>query len=258
MGSRRNVHVKDTGTATVASATAVLLLTAVFFLVNACSSGIQPEPATGTGMHTARPDNPATAAAMPDTTGMTTTEQANNSSSPLENQISENVSVDNNTDTTGDASVDVTVSEPVACTASDTVMQARMLSLINAARAQARNCGNEPFAATSPLTWNSTLLIAAKAHSIDMTSHNFFSHTGSDGSDISARVSATEYNWDRVGENIAAGQRSVAETVNGWLESEGHCSNLMNADFEEVAVACVEDRKADYGRYWTNVLGRRF
>lgn len=218
-------------------------------------------------MNTDGTDIPVPGAATPDA-GNTTTDQLANASIPLDIQESGESTTGDNTSDPGDAPVEVTdgssgitetaESEPVVCTASDANMQERMLLLINAARAQARNCGNESYAATSPLTWNAKLLIAAKVHSIDMSSHNFFSHTGSDGGDISARVSATGYNWDRIGENIAAGQRSAAETVDSWLESEGHCKNLMNVEFEEVAVACIEDRKADYGRYWTNVLGRRF
>lgn len=152
---------------------------------------------------------------------------------------------------------DTPVDTPVSlatCTSSETDMQQRMLQLINDARATERVCGTESFLATGALLWNSTLASAAGRHSDDMATHNFFDHTGSDGSTASARVTAEGYRWRTVGENIAAGRQTAAETVTDWLESPGHCSNIMNPSFTEVAVACVENDSSDYRRYWTNVL----
>ena len=133
-----------------------------------------------------------------------------------------------------------------------------MLDLINTARAEARSCGTEFFAATSPLAWNTQLLAAARTHSEDMAQHNFFSHTGSDGSNVGDRATAAGFTWQRIGENIAAGQTSAESAVNGWIDSPGHCRNLMNPNFTEVSVACVENSDSDYNRYWTNVLGTPF
>lgn len=151
-----------------------------------------------------------------------------------------------------------TVTLPVTCSASDEDMRSRMLDLINSARAEARNCGATAYSATTPLAWNTQLVNAAKTHSQDMAQHNFFSHTGSDGSDIGDRASAAGFVWQRVGENIAAGQTSAESAVNGWLDSPGHCQNLMNPNFTQVSVACVENSGSDYVRYWTNVLGTPF
>jgi len=146
------------------------------------------------------------------------------------------------------------VDQTVACSAPVEHIQQRTLQLINQARAQPRSCGTESFEATTAVSWNTRLLQAAEKHSVDMTQHNFFDHTGSDGSSVAARVDETGYQWRAVGENIAAGQRSASEVVAGWLASPGHCRNLMNPVFAEVAVTCVEDNGADFTRYWTNVL----
>lgn len=142
----------------------------------------------------------------------------------------------------------------VACTSPIEHIQQRTIELINQARSQPQNCGTEAFAATDPVNWNTKLLQAADQHSADMTQHNFFDHTGSDGSSVATRVNDAGYEWGAVGENIAAGQLSAAEVVAGWLDSPGHCRNLMNPVFTEVAVTCAEDNGADYTRYWTNVL----
>jgi len=146
----------------------------------------------------------------------------------------------------------------VSCNAGSDDIQLSTLSLINNARALARSCGDTFFEATSPLVWNSKLATAAQLHSDDMAVHNFFSHTGSDGLSVSQRVDAQQYNWRSVGENIAAGQPTTESVVEAWLESPGHCKNLMNPKFEEMAVECVENTGAQYRQYWTNVLGTSF
>jgi uncharacterized protein YkwD len=106
------------------------------------------------------------------------------------------------------------------------------------------------------LRWNAALATAANRHSTDMATRNFFSHTGSDGSDVGQRVSAAGYRWTAVGENIAGGQSSVSSVMSGWLASAGHCNNIMGASYQDVAVACVARPGSTYTRYWTMVLAR--
>jgi len=69
---------------------------------------------------------------------------------------------------------------PLGCTAPESQIRQRALELINAARAESRMCGTVSYAAAPPVTWNSKLAQAARKHSNDMASNNFFSHTGSD------------------------------------------------------------------------------
>ncbi len=130
-----------------------------------------------------------------------------------------------------------------------------MLSRVNEARGQARQCGNQDFKAVEPLTWSCKLEAAAKRHSQDMAEQNYFSHTDPNGVGIQQRVSNQAYNWQAVGENIAAGQRSVSAVVNGWLESPGHCQNIMNATFTEMGMAKAEEPDSRYSTYWTQTLG---
>ena len=135
--------------------------------------------------------------------------------------------------------------------------QRDLLQQVNAARASARTCGKVVRPAATPLVWNANLQVAAARHSTDMARNNFFSHTGSDGSDLGDRATAAGYNWRGIGENIAAGQSSVTTVMNGWLASEGHCNNIMEASFNDVALACVSQPGTAYGKYWTMELGRR-
>ena len=103
--------------------------------------------------------------------------------------------------------------------------------------------------------WNNRLAQAAANHANDMVTHNFFSHDGSDGLGVSDRADAVAYNWRAIGENIAAGQRDIEEVHQGWLDSPGHCRNIMNSLYTEVGAACVTSNSADYGTYWVVVFG---
>ncbi|BFN33010.1 hypothetical protein VHTUMSATKI_32050 [Vibrio harveyi] len=83
------------------------------------------------------------------------------------------------------------------------------------------------------------------------------SHTGSNGSTLSSRVNATGYAWSRLGENVARGQRSIDAVMNSWLSSEGHCLNIMNADFDQMGSSMVENQSTNYRYYWTQVFAKQ-
>jgi len=135
------------------------------------------------------------------------------------------------------------------------VLDVEVLAAVNAARASPRDCGEQRFDAAPPLRWNDALTQAALAHSSDMATHRYFSHTEKNGSVVDDRASRAGYAWQRIGENIAAGQKSVAEAVASWLDSPGHCANIMNPGFEEMGLAYAVNPQR--GRvYWTQVLGR--
>jgi uncharacterized protein YkwD len=107
-----------------------------------------------------------------------------------------------------------------------------------------------------PLVMNPLLRQAAQAHSEDMLDNNFFSHTGSNGSSHGQRISATGYRAATTGENIAAGRSTADATMNQWMNSSGHCRNLMSADFTEIGVGHANGSGARYRDYWTQKFGR--
>lgn len=134
--------------------------------------------------------------------------------------------------------------------------QADVLRAVNAARAQARSCGIEAKPAVAALGWNDSLFAAAAAHSQDMAQRNYFSHTSPEGKSAGDRMLLAGYRFSAWGENIAAGQPSVNVVMAGWLASEGHCRNIMNTVFTEIAVACVSTSRPMYPTYWTMVLSK--
>jgi hypothetical protein len=114
-----------------------------------------------------------------------------------------------------------------------------MLNSINSVR---RSAGQPP------LRTNNRLHNAAQRHSEDMARHQFMSHTGSDGSTMGQRITATGYSFSRAGENVAMGQRDVSGVMNSWVNSPGHYNNLIG-QFVEVGLGLARDSN---GRnYWT-------
>nr|WP_306395715.1 CAP domain-containing protein [Massilia sp. REN29] len=127
---------------------------------------------------------------------------------------------------------------------------------VNEARASARSCGDQSFPPAPPLAWNPALGDAALAHSRDMATRRYFSHRARDGSEAADRAARAGYGWRRVGENIAFGQRSPREAVEGWLDSPGHCANIMNRGFTEMGAAYGVTPERQSGIiYWTQVFG---
>ena len=135
--------------------------------------------------------------------------------------------------------------------------QAEALRLINAYRAAGAQCGSSgSFGPTTPLTWNNTLTQAALVHAEDMLARNYFSHTGSDGSNPGDRATAAGYPWSALGENIAAGYPTVAVVVAGWMNSPGHCANLMQPAFREIGMVCLSgNANSRRPTYWAQSLG---
>jgi uncharacterized protein YkwD len=129
--------------------------------------------------------------------------------------------------------------------------QTDTLQLINQRRAAGASCGSEgTFGPAPPLAWNDRLAAAALSHAGDMAENDYFAHESRDGTTPAQRVSAAGYDWSTAGENIAAGQGSVPEVVNGWMNSPGHCANIMNSQFVHFGMACAADPDSTYRHYW--------
>jgi uncharacterized protein YkwD len=113
-----------------------------------------------------------------------------------------------------------------------------VLRLTNEARAAGHNCDSEGnFGKAGPLAMESRLRCAARLFSKTLAESGTFSHDGPDGSTVETRLNAAGYTrrstW---GENIAKGQTTPAQVVTGWLDSDGHCANIMNPNFTQIGV----------------------
>ena len=133
-----------------------------------------------------------------------------------------------------------------------------VVDLVNERRAVSQDCGSEgQFAPVPPVSANTQLACAARRHSLDMAQRGYFSHVDPDGVAPDTRILATGYQPRAMGENIAAGAATPLMVVNGWMESDGHCRNIMDATFTELGVGYIVDETTQYRRYWTQAFGAR-
>jgi uncharacterized protein YkwD len=129
----------------------------------------------------------------------------------------------------------------------------RALQLVNDVRARGTHCGDELFGPAPPVTLSGTLANVALGHANDMAEKNYFEHVDPTGQSPADRVRATGYLEKLVGENIAYGPKSVDEVVQGWLDSPGHCENIMDPRFVEMGIALAPGH-VKRGLYWVQVL----
>jgi uncharacterized protein YkwD len=128
-------------------------------------------------------------------------------------------------------------------TAGQTTVESQVITLVNQQR-KAAGCG--------AVVYNAKLRTAAYNHSLDMATHNFFDHTGSDGSTFVTRVQAAGYSAP-LGENIAWGWRTPADVMNAWMNSAPHKANILNCSARSIGVGMA--KKADGTPYWTQEFG---
>lgn len=126
----------------------------------------------------------------------------------------------------------------------------KMLSLINAVRSTGCKCGSTNMPKVNPLAWNDTLAVAALNHSTDMNVKGYFSHTNKENLDPGDRLRNLKFPWRTYGENIALGQINEEDVMQAWLNSPGHCQNIMEESFKLVGVARVNN-------YWTQVFASK-
>lgn len=134
------------------------------------------------------------------------------------------------------------------------VLATRALQLVNEVRARGARCGERSYAPAPPVKLSGTLAGVALGHAADMAQHNYFEHQDLSGHSPADRVRAVGYREKLVGENIAYGPKSADEVVKGWLDSPGHCENIMDSRFAEMGIAYAAGHASKHGLYWVQLL----
>lgn len=107
---------------------------------------------------------------------------------------------------------------------------AAVTSLVNAAR---RDAG------LSELELDADLCAAAQARAQEIAQS--FSHTRPDGSSCFTILEEFGISYRAAGENIAMGQRTPEEVMDGWMNSSGHRANILNGTFTSIGVGYYVD-----------------
>ena len=103
-------------------------------------------------------------------------------------------------------------------------------SLVNAAR---RDAG------LTELELDADLCAAAQARAQEIAQS--FSHTRPDGSSCFTILEEFGISYRAAGENIAMGQRTPEEVMDGWMNSSGHRANILNGTFTSIGVGYYVD-----------------
>lgn len=98
-------------------------------------------------------------------------------------------------------------------------------------------------AGRGPVAPDPELTAAAQAYAQTMAATGHFAHRGPDGSSSGARARQAGCSWRAAAENIAWGQRSESEVLQGWADSAGHRRNMLNAGYTRFGLGRA-------GTYW--------
>ena len=129
-----------------------------------------------------------------------------------------------------------------------------LLVLVNEVRAKGAHCGpHGAKAPTHPLEMEGALRCAARVHSLDMNERNFFAHNNPSGQTPWYRIAQAGYTATPVGENIAMGRGTAEGVMQQWMNSPGHCANIMEPSYDYMGAGYTDGTV--YGHTWTQTFG---
>ena len=110
----------------------------------------------------------------------------------------------------------------------DAQAELEILELINELRAEVQECAGVEYGPSAPLEMNAAAQCAARLHSWDMTERNFFNHdTPPEGTKFWDRMAATNFSGHSARVENLAGATTPSGAVSSWLNSPGHCRNML-------------------------------
>ncbi|HEX2925207.1 MAG TPA: CAP domain-containing protein [Ruminiclostridium sp.] len=125
-------------------------------------------------------------------------------------------------------------------TGSFAAFQNKVVQLVNAERAKN---------GLKPLKMNAQLNKTATLKSQDMAKLGYFDHNSPTYGSPFDMMKKYGISYSTAGENIAMGQTTPEQVMNGWMNSPGHRANILRASFTQIGVGVAKNSS---GRlYWT-------
>ena len=117
----------------------------------------------------------------------------------------------------------------------------RVVELVNEERAKA---------GLAPLTLQKNITQAAQVRAEEC--ERSFSHTRPDGRNFSSALTEAGVPYRGSGENIAWGQRTPEQVMEGWMNSAGHRANILNEKYTSIGVGYYQN--ASGVNYWSQLF----
>ncbi|HEY6064505.1 MAG TPA: CAP domain-containing protein [Thermoanaerobaculia bacterium] len=127
-------------------------------------------------------------------------------------------------------------------------MRRQMLERVNAER-RSRGLPN--------LAPSAALDRVAQVYADDMLKRSHYGHVDPEGLTVRERALAGGYRLRFIAENLASGQSTVEEVMDGWMASEGHRENILSKIYVEAGFGLsIGKNKRGYQIIWVQVFGR--
>ena len=127
-------------------------------------------------------------------------------------------------------------------------MRRRMLDRVNAER---RKRSLPSLAPSAPLDR------IAQAYADDMLKRSHYGHVDPEGLTVRERAYAGGYHLRFIAENLASGQSTVDEVMDGWMNSDLHRVNILSKVYTEGGFGLAIGRnKRGYQIIWVQIFGR--
>ncbi|GAF09888.1 CAP domain-containing protein [Paenibacillus pini] len=105
---------------------------------------------------------------------------------------------------------------------------AQVITLVNQERSKA---------GLNALSENTKLSAMALDKAKDMYNNNYFDHNSPTYGSPFDMMKTYGISYSYAGENIAKGQKTPADVMNAWMNSEGHKANILSKNFTTIGVA---------------------
>jgi hypothetical protein len=92
----------------------------------------------------------------------------------------------------------------------------------------------------SSLMLNTQLAAAAQAKANDMVAHNYWAHNSPQGKTPWSFITASGYQYQAAGENLAYGFADANDTIIGWMNSTEHRANILNDAYTNVGFGVAQ------------------
>lgn len=102
------------------------------------------------------------------------------------------------------------------------------------------------------LTLSEKLTSIANTKAKDMADKNYFSHESPTYGSPFDMLKQFGVSFSYAGENIATGQKTAEEVMNGWMNSSGHKANILNKNYTQLGVGFY--RGGQYGTEWVQLF----